>query len=101
MFTRKQYITKECSADEYWNQFSEPLVNYIKTFRPRLIAGIKKSKDKHFNDIPLYNWDSMANAFPDSVARKIAEANESGGLSLSDKVVSLKYAAEIIRSENE
>ena len=56
--TRKQYMDKEYSHDEYYEQF---VTEGVKKYVCRVIGRqhILDSKDPHFNDIPLYKWDSM------------------------------------------
>ncbi len=57
-FTRRQYINKECTHNEYYSQFvnegtKKTLLQYIS------LARLKQSKDEHFNDIPLKEWDNL------------------------------------------
>lgn len=58
MFTRKQYLNKECSHREYYAQFvTEPV-----KARVRMCIGwerLKNSTDEHLNDIPLREWDRL------------------------------------------
>lgn len=58
MFTRKQYLNKECSHREYYAQFvTEPV-----KARVRMCIGwerLKNSTDEHLNDIPLRLWDTL------------------------------------------
>lgn len=96
LYTRKQYLNKEVNHDEYYAQFVDSSV--ISCVR-RVIgdAVIKKSKDQHFNDIPLQHWDMLAPAISSMCGRRIHEANDNGGISMSDCVCVAKRAAKIIR----
>ena len=46
-WTRKQYMNKECTHDEYYWQFGKYLVNLVKARFGE--ERIKASKDPHFN----------------------------------------------------
>jgi hypothetical protein len=58
MKTRKQYMDGEITHDEYYSQF-------VTAGTKDLVCGligldrIKESTDKHLNDIPLKEWDSV------------------------------------------
>ena len=65
MFTRKQYINKECKNEQYYGQFVNAGT------KARVLSGIglealKKSTDPHFNDIPLHKWDRLVPKCPGS-----------------------------------
>ena len=67
MFTRKQYINKECTNEQYYGQFVMPAT------RAWVLSGIglaelKKSNDPYFNDIPLHKWDGLVANCPGSAA---------------------------------
>lgn len=58
IFTRKDYINKRISHNDYYSQFINPsVIDYV----ARLIGRerIIKSNDKYFNDIPLGLWDGL------------------------------------------
>lgn len=58
MFTRKQYLNKECSHREFYAQF----VNDRVKARVLVLIGrdrILESTDEHMNDIPLREWDRL------------------------------------------
>jgi hypothetical protein len=95
MITRKQYMNKEATHAEYYAQFGQHLTGLVSRWigRDRILA----STDEHFNDIPLKEWDAMAESVRLTVGRSLAEANGTGGISLSDCVCSLKSAARIIK----
>lgn len=109
MFNRKQYMANECSHDEYYSQF----VNQGILQTVRSVIGtdrIAKSKDKHFSDIPLYEWDMLHNRIIMQIdvnlfkelnnATYAAEYRDSFIISLSDTVCIAKQAAKIIRESN-
>lgn len=92
--TRKQYIKGEISHEDYYAQFVDHTVfDLIDNSSINPIS----SEDDHFNDIPLARWDGLAKFLSQSVKRKLAKANETGGYSLSDKVCVLKNCARQIR----
>lgn len=60
MIERQKYINGEVGHREYYGQFVND------TIKARLLHYIGKkqlleSKDKHFNDIPLWMWDRIDN----------------------------------------
>ena len=58
MFTRKQYMNRECTHREYYGQFVD---DYVKS-RVQLVVGketILESADENLNDIPIHIWDSI------------------------------------------
>lgn len=93
-FTRKDYLNEKCTHNEYYGQFvTQEVVKMVEN-----IFGADKLKeafqsDPHLNNIPLIKWDDLAKYLPNSVCLHICAANESNGLSLSDRVCTLKAAA--------
>jgi hypothetical protein len=58
MFTRQDYMQNKCTHEQYYRQFVND--NVILMLKDSIgIDRIKKAKDKHFNDIPLYKWDNI------------------------------------------
>lgn len=58
MHTRQDYMDKKCTHQEYYSQFVDydviiAVLEYIGE------KNIIKSKDEHFNDIPLKKWDNL------------------------------------------
>ena len=98
MYTRKQYLNKECSFNEYYEQFGQHLTHDVEAFIGK--DKIINSTDSSFNDIPLKEWDQLAPIVRITVGRAIAEANGTGGISLSDCVCSAKAAARLIKERN-
>lgn len=110
MFTRHQYMTHECTHEQYYSQFVTPGIkaairNYFGT--DNLVA----STNPHFNDIPLTKWDMFIgykalenklspNHIFASIIAKLKEANGSGGYSPSDfTCISKQAAREIVAEE--
>lgn len=115
MFTRKQYIAKECTYREYYGQFvtDEIKQEVLKTFsREQLIQSIKD--DEHFNNLPIRKWDniltpgainvpidgSQCNRYlRKALNEKLREAES--GISFADCVCVCKEAARQIVEESE
>jgi len=98
MFTRKQYLDKECTYREYYAQFvAEDIKRAVATHIG--LERIKNSKCEHFNNIPLKVWDRMS-MWPGMKSR-VSHVNNKVGVgnvwSLSDGVCMLKVAAQMIR----
>lgn len=58
MYTRKQYLDKECTHSEYYGQFvTTGHLQEVKAYigLDRLI----NSTNEHLNDIPLQEWDNI------------------------------------------
>lgn len=96
MFTRPQYLKKECTHEQYYSQFVSKYV--YDTVKRCLGAGIKRSQDEHFNDIELRKWDHVGMLLKETIGRKIYEINGTG-YSLSDLVCTVKEAARQIKKE--
>lgn len=65
--------------------------------RSGMIERIRKSRDPHFNDIPLSDWDSLAMSFPIPQVT-LAKMRECGDYpTLAGAVCILKEAARQIR----
>jgi hypothetical protein len=78
MKTRKQYLDKEVTHEEYYSQF---VTNTIKSLVSRNIgkSRIKASQDEHLNDIPLSEWDGVAiqiRRTPSELGKKMKEAGD-------------------------
>ncbi len=92
MFTRKQYLNKECSHREYYAQFVDAYV----IDRVQFIIGkdkILNSADEAFNDIPLAYWDSIR--LYHHVSSAVKRAGDT--MSLAGQVCIAKEAAKQIR----
>jgi hypothetical protein len=57
-FTRKEYMNREVSHDDYMAQFvNDEVINYVLRGIGR--EAILRSTDEFFNDIPLAKWDAL------------------------------------------
>ncbi len=73
MKKRKQYISGEVSHVEYYGQFvTAGTIAYVMQMIGR--DAIINSRDPHFNDIPLANWDRIVARAPGS--GKFADAGD-------------------------
>jgi hypothetical protein len=108
MKTRKQYMNKEVSHQDYYAQFVTETI--LDTVRSRIgTKRILKSTDPHFNDIPLQLWDNLAPAIRMTCGKSLSVSNAStcsrevklGGVSLSDCVCVAKAAAKIIKEQGQ
>ena len=105
MYTRKQYLNKEVSHEDYYSQFvTDHIKHLVETFIGQ--DAIIKSSDPYLNDIPLKKWDSLylvstnppkINAL--GIGKILGESNGSGGVSMSDMVCVLKAAARMLKKE--
>ena len=119
-YTRANYMAKECTHDQYYSQFVTPGIIQHVTWaigKDRICA----SQDRHFNDIPLKEWDFLDKGIrlnlPKDKWRRLAcadtlteggkenwlKANPNPGRflwSLSDAVCIAKQAARIIKARN-
>lgn len=57
-YTAADCLSGVCTHDQYWRQFvNDNIKSYVAS---RIgMAAIERSKDEHFNDIPLRNWDDL------------------------------------------
>ena len=100
MFTRKEYLAKECTHREFFGQFvNDSIRETVQT-----CIGLDKilaSTDEAFNDIPLANWDRLnISIYIHQLYWNISGKPEAtrikaflAGYSLSDKVCIAKEAA--------
>ena len=107
MFTRTQYLNKECTHREYWAQFVTPSMKAM--VRSNIgLERLQRSTDPHFNDIPLINWDGMKNMTFHMLNmtkwREIQYPEYAGltsvGWSMSDNTCLLKEAARQLVEES-
>ena len=97
MITRKEYMSDSAALHQkYYFQFANKVtigqvLNSIGKDR------IRNSNDKHFNDIPLKEWDDLSN-YAIFNTRLFREIN--GQISLADKMCCLKSVAAHIRDNS-
>ena len=94
MYTRKQYMNKEVSHDDYYSQFGTHVIDLVvnQIGKDRIL----KSTDKNMNDIPLAEWDGLQMMITCSVGNLFATLN-GNRLSLSDCVCIAKSAARLFK----
>lgn len=95
MNTRQDYLDKKCTHAEYYAQFvDETVIGLVK--RKIGEEAIRRSKDKHFNDIPLGNWDNLyCTGLPHSICSKLRAVGDIP--TLSSAVSIAKEAARQIK----
>ena len=95
MYTRKQYMNKECNRDQYYAQFVDDSV-ILRVSRMVGVTRIIESNDEHFNDIPLHVWDAVG------ITKHTGDKIRAAGTfpSLSDSVCIAKNAARQIKEAN-
>lgn len=95
MITRKDYLDGKATHREYYAQFvTEQIRDLVR--HGVGIERIKKSTDKHFNDIPLHIWDCLASNNRYALAISKSE-NGQKDFSLGSSVCILKEAARQIK----
>jgi hypothetical protein len=107
MFTRAQYLNKECTHREYWAQFvTEGMRQMVR--RNIGLERLQRSQNEYFNDVTrLQDWDMMKDVtfrmLDQKVWREIQYPEytdpRSIGWSLSDNTCLLKEAARQIVEE--
>lgn len=96
LFTRKQYLNKECTHFQYYSQFvTESTIQSVLRYfnKERLINAYKE--DNNLNNIPLSIWNNMPLY---AATYKMKDCGDS--LSMSGKVCILKCAAKMIIEES-
>lgn len=93
---RQRYLDDEVSHDDYYEGIARDLHLHI---GEDLMARVRLSKDKHFNDIPLSVWDNIGLCyFDDRVCRDVFKAR--GDLwSRAGMVCALKRQAKLQLAE--
>lgn len=108
MFTRAQYLNRECTHREYWAQFVTPSMKAM-VLNNITLERLQRSTDQvNFNDISLMKWDWMkSHTFHMLNMTKWREIQypeyvglTSVGWSLSDNVCILKEAARQLVEES-
>ena len=90
-YTHKQMLAKECTYDEYMQQFVDDTIeNYVVRWFGLEELAVAYRVDKHLNSIRLTNWDQNVRYFRD-VHEKARQAGEI--MSLAFQVSLLKQAA--------
>lgn len=93
--TRSDYMSGKCSHATYYAQFVN--ANVLCIVAQRIGKDrIKNSKDEHFNDIPLHEWDALHSAV--LAARNRFPHGDACFVSLGNSVCIAKEAARQIRA---
>jgi hypothetical protein len=97
MKTRQQYLSGECTHEEYYNQFVDERVKRIVLNRFKKEDLIKAyERNQSFNAFPLPVWDSLAQ----NIRFKSEDVKATGDyLTLAGSVCILKAAARLIVTE--
>lgn len=106
IITRETYMQdSEKLHDEYYEQFVNS--STIRQVQMRFGDRIIKSKDEHFNDIPLNQWDALIGwpfgdrgTYLSHNKDRLEEANGSRAYACSDMICIAKAAARMIKRES-
>ena len=94
--TRKDYMENRITHLEYYGNVARIAgIRFSEEFLTRCDKALTAG-DEHLNTIPLSTWDMMGAAWRVRIASALKQVNNTGGVSLSDLVCTLKSAA-IIR----
>lgn len=92
LFTRKQYLDKECTHDQYYVQFvTESTINTVLSYFSKEKLTEYYASDKNLNNIKLSFWDRMPLY---AATYKMKDCGDC--LTMSGHVCILKCAARII-----
>ena len=92
MFTRQDYINRQCSHERYYGQFVYPAIYHLvmNYFGAERLVNCRDQKN--FNTIPLHTWDMLSSQVWYRVDRNLLkQAGEGWSLSTSGSI--LKEAA--------
>ena len=101
MYTRAQYLNKECTHREYWAQFVTKRMRDM-VLRNIPLERLQRSQNEYFSDVTqLADWDVMKNATFAMLNQKVWREIQypeykdprSIGWSMSDNTCLLKEAA--------
>ena len=94
MFSRQQYMNGECSHSQYYSQF---VTGSVKSAVLCSIGkdAIVKSRNPHFNDIPLVKWDRLSFTVSSQKMKEVGDY-----LTLAGIVCIAKEAARQIKEGN-
>lgn len=92
MITRKQYMNREYSHDQYYSQFvNEPIYHLVlRQFTAKRLADC--SDQEYFNDISIHLWDHMESSWRALVDKSLLK-DTGEGWSSATSVCILKAAA--------
>lgn len=90
MFTRKQYMNKECTFEQYYTEISENLYHFSDNFLSKVKSAIANG-DEHLNTIPLSTWSNMAVPINPVVCKRLKDRGDTP--TLAGAVCAIKQAA--------
>ena len=91
--TRKDYMENRITHLEYYGNVARIAgIRFSEEFLTRCDKALTAG-DEHLNTIPLSTWDMMGAAWRVRIASALKQVNNTGGVSLSDLVCTLKSAA--------
>ena len=95
--TRKDYMENRITHLEYYGNVARIAgIRFSEEFLTRCDKALTAG-DEHLNTVPLSTWDMMGAAWRVRIASALKQVNNTGGVSLSDLVCTLKSAAIIWR----
>lgn len=98
MYTRQDYLARKVSHEDYYTQFvTEGTRNHVGMFFTPEVLRKSLETDKHLNNIPLSEWDHIAESMPFDL--KLFRQLDKGGLSLADLVCIVKEAAQQVAEQ--
>lgn len=89
-FTRKDYMDRQCTHQEYFVQFVTPATRaaVVAQIGKERLRNVDLTKDPYLNRIPLVMWDRLVLPLPTHMLKEAGE-----NFSLSTKVCIAKAAA--------
>ena len=98
MYTRKDYLNRQCSHSDYYAQFVEDYVLKLVSLRFSLdLLLVEYTKDSNFNTIPLADWQKIFLGI--SLNDKLSQAGDY--MTVAGSVCILKEAARQIVSHSD
>jgi hypothetical protein len=78
MYTRKQYLNKECTHEQYYGEIAKNCgINYdYAVDLPEIIKALQNG-DKHLNTISLQQWDNKALTTQARIAHELKNRGDS------------------------
>lgn len=98
MITYKQYMDKEYTHEQYYAQFGEYLIDFVKSTIGE--QTILSSTDKHLNDIPYKLWVNHSGGAQMIVGTMIMNTTGFSNVALADLVCAMKSAAKLIKKQS-
>ena len=93
MFSRKQYMAKECNHQEYYAQFAPLFKSYVASKFTKEYIRTKFAEDRHLNNLQkgwMSEFDSVTRLTSDGIARVNRKLNGVSAYSLCDGTCAIK-----------